>query len=98
MKQKILIAEDDGDIRDLLKLYLESEGYSVLPVADGQEALNMVQQHQPDLAILDIMMPKMNGLELTSRLREQTMMPILILSARGQDQDKILGLNLGAED
>ena len=98
MKQKILIAEDDGDIRDLLKLYLESEGYSVLPVADGQEALNMVQQHQPDLAILDIMMPKMNGLELTSRLREQTMMPILILSARGQDQDKILGLNLGADD
>ena len=69
MKQKIIIAEDDGDIRDLLKLFLESEGYRVVSAADGQEALNMVQQHQPDLAILDIMMPKLNGLELTSRLR-----------------------------
>jgi len=97
-KQKILIAEDDADIRELLRLYLESEGYLVLCAEDGIAALEMVRLHQPALAVLDIMMPGLNGLDLTVKLREETMMPILILSAKGQDQDKILGLNIGADD
>lgn len=96
--QKILIAEDDRDIRELLKLYLESEGYLVLEAEKGKQALETAQKQRPDLAILDIMMPEMSGLDLTRRLREKTMMPILILSARDQDHDKILGLNLGADD
>ncbi|MGN0714090.1 MAG: response regulator transcription factor [Anaerovoracaceae bacterium] len=96
--QKILIAEDDAAIRDLLKLYLESEGYQILSAENGRQALEIVQAQRPALAILDIMMPEMNGLDLTRHLREQTMMPILILSARDQDHDKILGLNIGADD
>lgn len=98
MKPSILIAEDDGDIRDLLKLYLESEGFEILLAENGKAALDLVEMHRPQLAILDIMMPEMNGLEVTQNLREKTMMPILILSARDQDHDKILGLNIGADD
>ena len=98
MKYSILIAEDDGDIRDLLKLYLESEGFSIYWAENGNDAYSIALEHQPDLAILDIMMPGINGLELTKMLREKTDMPILILSARNQDHDKILGLNIGADD
>ena len=98
MKQSILIAEDDGDIRDLLKLYLESEGFSVYEAENGIDALSAAEKENFSLAILDIMMPGINGLELTRLLREKTDMPILILSARDQDHDKILGLNIGADD
>lgn len=98
IKQKILIAEDDADIRELLKLYLESEGYQVLCAENGREAMEMAAQHHPNLAILDVMMPELSGLDVTKRLREDTLMPIMILSARDQDCDKILGLNIGADD
>ena len=94
----ILIAEDDEDIRGLLRLYLESEGYQVLEAADGAAALALAREHTPDMAILDVMMPEMNGFELTRALRKYSDVPILILSARSQDADKILGLNLGADD
>ena len=97
-RQNILIAEDDGDIRDLLKLYLESDGFSVTCADNGEKALELAETAAPQLAILDIMMPGINGLELTRKLRERTTMPIMILSARDQDQDKILGLNIGADD
>ena len=97
-KQYILIAEDDRDISELVKLYLESEGYGVLCAADGEEAMDMIGSHSPALAILDIMMPRLNGLELTRKLREVTNIPVIILSARDSDQDKILGLNIGADD
>lgn len=96
--QKILIAEDDADIRDVVKLYLESEGFQVICAENGRQAMEMVNMHHPSLAILDIMMPELNGLDLTRKLREEAMMPILILSARNQDYDKILGLNIGADD
>ena len=98
MQPSILIAEDDSDIRDLLKLYLESEGYRVLEAADGAAALEIARQEAPAMAILDVMMPKMNGFELTRALRKTSDIPILILSAKSQDHDKILGLNLGADD
>ena len=98
MQPSILIAEDDSDIRGLLKLYLESEGYRVLEAADGAAALELARRETPDMAILDVMMPKMNGFELTRALRKTSDIPILILSAKSQDNDKILGLNLGADD
>ena len=98
MNPLILIAEDDADIRALLRLYLEGDGFRVLEAEDGSTALALAREHAPDMAILDIMMPGMNGFELTRALRKYSEIPILILSAKSQDNDKILGLNLGADD
>ena len=98
MAQTILIAEDDADIRNLLRLYLEGEGFRVLEAADGNTALNAALGEGPDAAILDVMMPGMNGYELTRALRRTSDIPVLILSAKSGDNDKILGLNLGADD
>lgn len=98
MKQRILIAEDEADIRNILKLYLESEGFEVVQAQDGEQALRMAQQEMPDLILLDVMMPNMDGFAVTQALRQYSQVPILILSARSQDADKILGLNLGADD
>ena len=98
MPSTILIAEDDKDIRELLQLYLESEGYRVLEAENGRLARELAQKEQPDMAILDVMMPEMNGLEVTRALRKSSEIPILILSAKSTDNDKILGLNLGADD
>lgn len=94
----ILIAEDDADIRGVLRLYLESEGYAVAEAPDGDAALALAREKRPDLAILDVMMPRLNGFEVTRALRADSGIPILILSARSGDSDKILGLNLGADD
>ena len=98
MTASILIAEDDDDIRSLLRLYLEGEGYRVLEAPDGAAALRLARKESPDMAVLDVMMPEMNGFELTQALRKYSDIPILILSAKSQDNDKILGLNLGADD
>ena len=98
MAQMILIAEDDADIRNLLTLYLQSEGYEVEAYDNGADALAGARAHLPDLAILDVMMPQMDGYELTRVLREMSDIPILILSARDQVNDKVLGLNFGADD
>lgn len=98
MTASILIAEDDDDIRSLLRLYLEGEGYRVLEASDGAAALRLAREESPDMAVLDVMMPKMSGFELTQALRKYSDIPILILSAKSQDNDKILGLNLGADD
>ena len=98
MAYTILIAEDDQDITNLVKLYLESSGYRVLCAPDGAAALEMARTQHVDMAVLDIMMPRMNGYELTRSLRAMSRMPILILSAKNADSDKILGLELGADD
>ena len=98
MPHTILIAEDDQDITNLVKLYLESSGYRVLCAPDGAAALELARTEPIDLAVLDIMMPRMNGDELTRELRAISNMPILILSAKNTDNDKILGLELGADD
>lgn len=98
MRNKILIAEDDEDIIGLLKLYLEKENYEVISATNGEEALRLIQSTDISVAILDIMMPKLNGYELTKKIREIGTLPILILSARNLDSDKILGLDLGADD
>jgi DNA-binding response OmpR family regulator len=98
MNYKILIAEDDKDIIDLLKLYLENEKFEVLSANNGEDALEIIENNEIHLAILDIMMPKLNGFELTKKIRKISNMPILILSAKNMDSDKILGLDLGADD
>lgn len=98
MQRTILIAEDDADIIDLLKLYLENEGYLVLSAANGAQALKLIESQRVDLAVLDIMMPEMNGYELTKAIRRFSNMPLIILSAKNTDSDKILGLDLGADD
>lgn len=98
MPKTILLAEDDADIRAVLRLYLESEGFAVREAADGRTALETALRETPDAAILDVMMPGMDGFQLTRALRRTSDIPLLILSAKSQDSDKILGLNLGADD
>jgi DNA-binding response OmpR family regulator len=100
-KRTILIAEDEPDIRDLVSFRLERAGYDVILAEDGQEALELAIEHRPDLAILDVMMPRMDGLELTRRIRaEQTIagMPIILLTASVQDQAVTEGFRAGADD
>ena len=90
MEPVILIAEDDADIRRLLRLYLEGEGFRVLEADNGASALALARERTPDMAILDVMMPEMNGFELTRALRRYSNVPILILSARSQDNEACL--------
>ena len=94
----ILIAEDEKDIRNLLKLNLEQEGYSVIAAKDGMEALDILQKERIDLAVLDVMMPRLDGFNLLRRIRETSTLPVIFLTARGDDMDKVLGLGLGADD
>ncbi|SFG52940.1 DNA-binding response regulator, OmpR family, contains REC and winged-helix (wHTH) domain [Lachnospiraceae bacterium C7] len=97
-KYQILIAEDDADIIELMKLYLDNAGFSVLSAEDGVEAYNLLRSNEVDLAIYDIMMPKMNGYELVRKTRECSKIPIIIVSAKNNDSDKIFGLDIGADD
>ncbi len=94
----ILIADDEKEIADLVALHLEKEGYRTLTTQDGREAVRIVQSQQVDLVILDIMMPHMDGYEVTRQIREQHRMPIIFLSAKTSDLDKITGLVIGADD
>ncbi len=98
MAYTILIADDEAEIRELLRLYLEKDGYHVLEAADGQSALSLLEQEEIDMALLDIMMPKVDGYHVLKKLRESSNIPVMILSAKNQDADKILGLDLGADD
>lgn len=98
MKYKILVAEDDKDIAEFIKLYLENEGYEVIPASDGLQAYDETLKQKIDLAVVDIMLPRMNGYDLIKKIREGSNIPIVILSAKNQDSDKILGLDLGADD
>jgi len=96
MKYSILIAEDDVNIVELLSLYLKDQ-YHVFTANDGLEALEILRKTNIDIALVDIMMPKMNGYELIEKIREENNMPIIIVSAKTMDSDKIYGLNLGAD-
>lgn len=99
MTTSILIADDDKEIVDLVKLYLQNEGYTIYQVYDGAEVWRLVQEKQPTLVILDIMMPEMNGLEVCRLMRDNGILtPILMLSAKAEDNDKIMGLLTGADD
>lgn len=94
----ILIADDESDITELLRLFLEREGYRVLEAITGREAWNILQREPVDLAVVDIMMPELDGYQLISRIRENHRLPVIILSAKTGDVDKVTGLGLGADD
>ncbi|HDR8066112.1 response regulator transcription factor [Bacillus thuringiensis] len=98
MKKNILIVDDDKDIIDLLKLFLEMENFFVVEALNGEVALKCLEENHIDLAIVDIMMPKMDGYQLIKKIRETLQFPILILSAKSQEVDKIIGLGIGADD
>ncbi len=96
--EKILVCDDDKEIVEAIEIYLVQEGYEVLKAYDGEEALQVLKTCQPDLLIIDVMMPKLDGIRATLKIREVNNMPIIILSAKSEDADKILGLNVGADD
>ena len=98
MKKRILVAEDDTALARILRDNLQYEGYEVECVSDGAQVLGRAREYAPDLVVLDIMLPGMNGFDLCAALRQRQHMPILILSARGHKADKLRGLNLGADD
>ncbi len=97
-KFKVLVADDDQDIRNGIEIYLKNEGYEVLKAADGQEALELLEANDVQLLILDIMMPNMDGITATFKIREARNIPIIMLSAKAEDSDKIHGLSVGADD
>lgn len=97
-RETILIVDDEKEIRDLIGIYLQNEGYKVLKGSNGVEALEYLQNEEVDLIVLDIMMPKMDGMEACMKIREEKSMPIIMLSAKTEDMDKIWGLTAGADD
>lgn len=97
-KTTILAADDDPQLLRLITRNLQLEGYDVLAASDGQQALELIENNAPDLVLLDVMMPRMDGFTVCYRVREFSSVPIIIITARGQDQDKVRGLDLGADD
>ena len=94
----ILIVEDDKEIREGVEIYLKSQGYQVFQAGDGVEGLEILEREEIHLAIVDIMMPRMDGIQMTMKLREKYDFPVIMLSAKSEEVDKITGLNLGADD
>ena len=94
----ILVVDDEKEIRDAIEIYLRGENYKVYKAGDGIEALDILNEHEIHVIILDIMMPKLDGIRTGMKIREKNNIPIIMLSAKGEDSDKILGLNIGADD
>ena len=94
----VLIVEDDKEIREGVEIYLKSQGYVVFQAADGIEGLKVIEKEEIHLAIVDVMMPRMDGIAMTVKLREKYDFPVIFLSAKSEEVDKILGLNMGADD
>ena len=97
-KNTILVCDDDREIVDAIEIYLSQEGYRIVKAYDGVQAVEMLEQEDVQLLLIDIMMPKLDGLRATLKIREKSSIPIIILSAKSEDADKILGLNIGADD
>lgn len=95
---KILVCDDDKDIVEAIDIYLTQEGYEVLKAYDGDEAIKVLKRNEVDLLIMAVMMPRLDGIRATLKIRENMSLPIIILSAKSEDADKILGLNIGADD
>ena len=95
---RILVADDDINVHQSLNTYFRREGYQMISAYDGQEAIDHVRKSRPDIALLDIMMPKMDGLMVCREIRKESNLPIIMLTAKGEDMDKILGLEYGADD
>lgn len=94
----ILVCDDDKEIVEAIEIYLTQEGYNILKAYDGTEALEILEREEVHLLLLDVMMPKLDGIRATLKIREKNSIPIIILSAKSEDADKILGLNVGADD
>src|SRR5215208_2703435 len=94
----VLIVDDEPNIVEVVSAYLQRELYKVVTAADGEEALRMISQHAPDLIVLDVMLPKLDGLEVCRRVRATSQVPIVMLTAKDEESDKVLGLGLGADD
>lgn len=97
-RETILLVDDEKEITDLLEIYLKNEGYRLLKASDGNEALKLLNTNDVDLIILDVMMPNMDGIQACIKIREEKHMPIIMLSAKGREIDKITGLSIGADD
>ena len=95
---EILVCDDDKDIVEAIEIYLTQEGHHILKAYDGEQAIRVLQNNPVDLLIIDVMMPKLDGIRATLKIREKNALPIIILSAKSEDADKILGLNVGADD
>ena len=95
---KILVCDDDKEIVEAIEIYLTQEGYEVLKAYDGEEAIQTLKKEHADLLMMDVMMPRLDGIRATLKIREENSLPIIILSAKSEDADKILGLNIGADD
>lgn len=95
---RILLVEDDKEIREGVEIFLKGQGYKVFQAADGVEGLKILEENEIDLAIVDVMMPRMDGITMTAKLREAHEFPVIFLSAKSEEVDKILGLNMGADD
>ena len=98
MAGKVLIIEDDPDTVRLVELYLARDGHKVLAATDGLEGLRLAREAKPDLIVLDLMLPGMDGMEICRTLREESMVPIVMLTARVEEKDRLVGLDLGADD
>lgn len=96
--QKVLVIEDDPNTANLVVLYLEKEGFQALQANDGEKGLALAEKHGPDLVVLDLMLPKMDGWEVCRRLRKTSEVPVIMLTARGEEIDRVSGLTLGADD
>ena len=96
--ETILVCDDDREIVEAIDIYLTQEGYQVLKAYDGIEALEMLKNNEVNLLVIDVMMPRLDGLRATLKIRQESSIPIIILSAKSEDADKILGLNVGADD
>jgi len=94
----ILVCDDDKEILNAIKIYLENEGYTIFKATNGLEALEVIEEKEIQLIIMDIMMPKMDGIRATMKIRESNNIPVIMLSAKSEDTDKIIGLNIGADD
>lgn len=94
----ILVVDDEPNIREVVGLYLRREGHSVVEASDGEEALRCARQQPPDLVVLDLMLPKIGGLEVCRRLQSERRTPVIMLTAKGEEQDRIIGLGVGADD
>ncbi len=95
---KILIVDDEPNIREVVGLYLRRDGHDVVSAADGEEALDHFRRDDPDLVVLDLMLPKLNGLEVCRRMQAERRVPLIMLTARGEEEERIVGLSLGADD
>ncbi len=95
---KVLVVDDEPNIREVVELYLRRDGHAVVAAADGEEALDLYRRTEPDLVVLDLMLPRVSGVEVCRRIQAERRVPLIMLTARGEEEDRIVGLGLGADD